>query len=160
MNIRIGLGFDAHPIVIGRPLILGGIQIPFGKGLLGHSDGDVLIHALLDALLGATNLGSKGTYFPSDDPDLKNISSLILLDKVRSTLTQHQWRVVNLDATILAQEPRLEPYINQMRRKIASTLCIDVMNVSMKATTTDHLGFTGRGEGVAAYAVALVENQL
>jgi len=157
MNMRVGLGFDAHPLVEGRPLILGGVEVPFEKGLSGHSDGDVVVHALLDALLGAAALGDKGTHFPSSDPDLKNVSSLFLLEKVGSMLASNEWQVVNLDATILAQRPRLEPFIAQMRERIAATLHLEKTRVSLKVTTTDYLGFTGREEGMAAYAVALVE---
>ncbi len=157
MNVRVGLGFDAHPLVEGRPLVLGGVDIPFEKGLSGHSDGDVVVHALLDALLGAAALGDKGAHFPSSDPDLKNVSSLFLLEKVGSMLTSNEWQVVNLDATILAQRPRLGPFIAQMRERIAATLHLEKTRVSLKATTTDYLGFTGREEGMAAYAVALVE---
>ncbi len=157
MNVRVGLGFDAHPLVEGRPLVLGGVEVPFEKGLSGHSDGDVVVHALLDALLGAAALGDKGAYFPSSDPDLKNVSSLFLLEKVGSMLASNEWQVVNLDATILAQRPRLGPFIAQMRERIAATLHLDKTRVSLKATTTDYLGFTGREEGMAAYAVALVE---
>ena len=157
MNVRVGLGFDAHPLVEGRPLILGGVEVPFEKGLSGHSDGDVVVHALLDALLGAAALGDKGAHFPSSDPDLKNVSSLFLLEKVGSMLASNEWQVVNLDATILAQRPRLGPFIAEMRERIAATLHIEKTRVSLKATSTDYLGFTGREEGMAAYAVALVE---
>lgn len=157
MNVRVGLGFDAHPLVEGRPLVLGGVDIPFEKGLSGHSDGDVVVHALLDALLGAAALGDKGAHFPSSDPDLKNVSSLFLLEKVGSMLTSNEWQVVNLDATILAQRPRLGPFIAEMRERIAATLHLEKTRVSLKVTTTDYLGFTGREEGMAAYAVALVE---
>lgn len=157
MNVRVGLGFDAHPLVEGRPLVLGGVEVPFEKGLSGHSDGDVVVHALLDALLGAAGLGDKGAHFPSSDPDLKNVSSLFLLGKVGSMLASNEWQVVNLDATILAQRPRLGPFIAQMRERIAATLHLEKTRVSLKATTTDYLGFTGREEGMAAYAVALVE---
>lgn len=157
MNVRVGLGFDAHPLVEGRPLILGGVEVPFEKGLSGHSDGDVVVHALLDALLGAAALGDKGAHFPSSDPDLKNVSSLFLLEKVGSMLASNEWQVVNLDATILAQRPRLGPFIAEMRERIAATLHLEKTRVSLKVTTTDYLGFTGREEGMAAYAVALVE---
>ena len=157
MNVRVGLGFDAHPLVEGRPLVLGGVDIPFEKGLSGHSDGDVVVHALLDALLGAAALGDKGPHFPSSDPDLKNVSSLFLLEKVGSMLASNEWKVVNLDATILAQRPLLAPFMAQMQERIAATLHMEKASVSLKATTTDHLGFTGREEGIAAYAVVLVE---
>ncbi len=157
MNIRVGLGFDVHPLVEGRPLVLGGVDVPFDKGLSGHSDGDAVVHAILDGLLGAAALGDKGTHFPSDDPSLKNVSSILLLERVSSMLTVKRWRVVNVDVTILAQQPRLGPFIDEMRDKVAGALGIEKVNVSLKATTTDYLGFTGRGEGMAAYAVALLE---
>jgi 2-C-methyl-D-erythritol 2,4-cyclodiphosphate synthase len=154
---RVGLGFDAHPLTKDRPLILGGIEIPFEKGLLGHSDGDVLTHAVMDALLGAAGLGDKGAHFPSSDPSLKGISSLILLKRVGALLSGNRWHTINLDATILAQRPRLGPFIGRMRQQIADTLGVPLEKVSLKATTTDHLGFTGREEGMAAWAVALIE---
>ena len=157
MTIRVGLGFDAHPLGEGHPLILGGIEVPFHKGLLGHSDGDVLAHSIMDSLLGAAGLGDKGTYFPSTDPHLQGISSLNLLTRVGSLVSQGGWRIINLDATILAQRPQLGPYLQQMRRNIATILSLAEGDVSLKATTTDHLGFTGREEGMAAYAVALIE---
>ena len=157
MSIRVGMGFDAHPLVGGRPLILGGVEIPFEKGLSGHSDGDVVVHACLDALLGAAALGDKGKHFPSSDPSLEGISSLILLERVRALLKANRWRVANVDATIIAQRPRLGPFIDGMRENLAKTLGIQEADVCIKATTTDHMGFTGRGEGMAAYAVALLE---
>ncbi len=157
MNARVGLGFDAHPLVEGRRLVLGGVDVPFEKGLSGHSDGDVAVHALLDALLGAAGLGDKGFHFPSNDPELKGVSSLVLLGRVRSILAGNGWRVVNLDATILAQRPRLEGFIGAMRQRVAGTLRIEEARVSLKATTTDFMGFTGREDGMAACAVALVE---
>ena len=155
--MRVGLGFDAHPLVSGRPLILGGVEIPFDKGLSGHSDGDVVVHALMDALLGAAALGDKGVHFPSSDPSLKGISSLLLLKRTASLVSARRWRVVNVDATILAQQPRLGPFIDGMRDNLAQALGADQADVSIKATTTDHMGFAGRGEGLAAYAVALLE---
>ena len=157
MGFRIGHGFDAHPLTPNRPLVLGGIQVPFDRGLDGHSDGDVVIHASIDALLGAAGLGDKGTYFPSSDLSFKGISSLRLLESVESLLKQNGWQVTNLDATIVAQQPRLDRFIAQMRNNIASTLRTDYSKISLKATTTDQLGFTGREEGMAAYAVALIE---
>ena len=157
MTIRVGLGFDAHPLTQGRSLILGGVKVPFEKGLSGHSDGDVVVHAMMDALLGAAGLGDKGVHFPSTDPALEGISSLELLAKVGSLLPHNGWRIVNLDATILAQRPRLAPFTGQMMKKIAATLDVALENVSLKATTTDHLGFVGREEGIATYAVALIE---
>ncbi len=157
MSMRVGLGFDAHPLVSGRSLILGGVEIPFDKGLSGHSDGDVVVHALMDALLGAAALGDKGVHFPSSDPSLKGISSLLLLKRTASLVSARRWRVVNVDATILAQQPRLGPFIDGMRDNLAQALGADQADVSIKATTTDHMGFAGRGEGLAAYAVALLE---
>jgi 2-C-methyl-D-erythritol 2,4-cyclodiphosphate synthase len=157
VSMRVGLGFDAHPLVSGRPLILGGVEVPFDKGLSGHSDGDVVVHALMDALLGAAALGDKGVHFPSSDPSLKGISSLLLLKRTASLVSARRWRVVNVDATILAQRPRLGPYIGGMRENLAQALGTDQADVSIKATTTDHMGFAGRGEGLAAYAVALLE---
>ena len=155
--MRVGLGFDAHPLVNGRPLILGGVEVPFDKGLSGHSDGDVVVHALMDALLGAAALGDKGMHFPSSDPSLKGISSLLLLKRTASLVSARRWRVVNVDATILAQQPRLGPFIDGMRENLAQALGTHQADVSIKATTTDHMGFAGRGEGLAAYAVALLE---
>lgn len=157
MKFRIGHGFDAHPFTSNRPLMLGGVQVPFKYGLDGHSDGDVVIHASIDALLGAAGLGDKGIYFPSSDPDLKGVSSLKLLETVQSLLNQNEWQVSNLDATIVAQTPRLDRSIAEMRSNIASSLRTDYSKINLKATTTDHLGFTGREEGIAAYAVALIE---
>ena len=157
MSMRVGMGFDAHPLAGGRPLILGGVEVPFDKGLSGHSDGDVVVHALMDALLGAAALGDKGVHFPSSDPSLEGISSLVLLKRVASLVAARRWRVVNVDATILAQRPRLGPFIDEMRENVAHALGANQADVSIKATTTDHMGFAGRGEGLAAYAVALLE---
>ena len=157
MSMRVGLGFDAHPLVNGRPLILGGVEVPFDKGLSGHSDGDVVVHAVMDALLGAAALGDKGVHFPSSDPSLKGISSLLLLKRTASLVSARRWRVVNVDATILAQRPQLGPFIDGMRENLALALGADQADVSIKVTTTDHMGFAGRGEGLAAYAVALLE---
>ena len=157
MAPRVGIGFDAHPLSEDRPLVLGGIRVPFHKGLAGHSDGDVLTHALMDALLGAAGLGDKGVHFPSNDPRYKDISSLLLLSRVAELIRKERWRVSNVDATMLAQSPVLSPFIKDMRNKIAAALSIPQSNVSIKATTTDHLGFVGREEGMAAYAVALLE---
>ncbi len=157
MSIRVGMGFDAHPLTDGGPLILGGVHVPFGKGLSGHSDGDVVVHAIMDAMLGAAALGDKGVHFPSSDPSLEGISSLLLLKQTVSLVAARRWRVVNVDATILAQQPRLGPFIDSMRENVAQALEMHEGNVSIKATTTDHMGFTGRGEGLAAYAVALIE---
>ena len=153
-DIRVGIGFDSHPLSAGRRLVLGGVEIPHGHGLEGHSDGDVLIHAIMDALLGAANLGDKGAHFPSSDPQYRNILSLLLLERVAALLREAGWRVSNVDATMLAQSPRLGPYIPEMKERTAASLGIPPARVGIKATTTDHLGFVGRSEGIAACAVA------
>ena len=158
MTNRIGIGYDAHPLVQGRALVVGGVEIPHPKGLSGHSDGDVLAHAVMDALLGAAGLGDKGTHFPSSDPRYEGASSIGLLADVASLLAGARWRVVNVDATILAQNPRLAPFIDAMKQNIGDAISVPVGNVSVKATTTDHLGFVGREEGMSAYAVALLED--
>ena len=156
MNNRVGTGADAHGLVAGRPLILGGVAVPHTRGLAGHSDGDALCHAIIDALLGAAGLGDIGSHFPSDDASLAGISSLILLQRTVSIISAAGWCIANVDATMLAQRPRLSPYIASMRRRISDALAIEQQLVSIKATTTDHLGFTGREEGIAAIAVALL----
>ncbi len=156
-NIRIGHGYDVHRLTEDRDLILGGIKIPFEKGLLGHSDADVLLHAIMDALLGASALGDIGHLFPDTDEQYKGISSILLLKRVGEVLKEHGWKVGNIDATVLAQAPKLSPYREQMREMIAKTLAISVSQVSVKATTEEHLGFTGSGEGIAAHAVAIIE---
>ena len=156
-KIRVGIGFDAHALVKGRPLVLGGVDVPFHKGLSGHSDGDVLVHAMMDAILGAAGLGDKGAHFPSSDASYEGVSSLILLAKVGELARGDGWRIVNLDATMLAQRPRLGLLVKDMKEKIGSALSIPEADVSIKATTTDGLGFAGREEGMAAYAVALLE---
>ena len=158
--MRVGTGFDAHPLTAGRRLMLGGIEVPFDKGLGGYSDADVLIHAIIDALLGAAALGDIGSHFPSGEPQYKDVSSLILLAKVRDKLTENGWRVSNVDATIVADGPKLIYFIDQMRQKVSETLGVDISQVSIKASTSDGLGFVGRGEGMAAYAVALIESVL
>ena len=155
-EIRVGIGFDSHPLVPDRRLVLGGVEIPHDRGLEGHSDGDVLVHAIMDALLGAANLGDKGRHFPSSDPQYRNILSLLLLERVASLLQESGWRVSNVDATMLAQMPRLGPYVPEMKERTAAALGISPDRVSVKATTTDHLGFVGRSEGIAACAVACV----
>ncbi len=155
-DIRVGIGFDSHPLVAGRRLVLGGVEVPHNRGLEGHSDGDVLVHAVMDALLGAANLGDKGTHFPSSDPQYRNILSLLLLERVAALLADSGWRVSNVDATMLAQSPRLGPHIPEMKERTAASLGISPDRVSVKATTTDHLGFVGRSEGIAAVAVACV----
>jgi 2-C-methyl-D-erythritol 2,4-cyclodiphosphate synthase len=156
-RMRIGIGFDAHPLVAGRKLVLGGVEIPFARGLEGWSDADVLTHAVMDALLGAAALGDIGVHFPPGEPQYKYISSLVLLQKVQKTLAAGGWRTVNIDATVVAESPRLRDYIDEMRRRLGKTLGIDIGQVSVKASTSNGLGFTGRGDGIAAYAVALIE---
>ena len=157
MISRVGIGFDAHPLVKGRPLILGGVELPFQSGLAGHSDGDVLVHAIMDGLLGAAGLGDKGVHFPSTESEYNGVSSLILLSRVAELVDEEGWRVVNVDATMLAQRPALRPFIEDMQERIGAALSIPRSSVSVKATTTDFLGFVGREEGMAAYAVALLE---
>ena len=153
-EFRVGIGFDSHPLASGRPLVLGGVTIPYHLGLAGHSDGDVLVHSIMDALLGAAGLGDKGSHFPSDDPQYKDISSLLLLSKVAGLLAANHWRIVNVDATMLAQQPRLDHFIASMRQQSCTALSIPLNRVSIKATTTDYLGFVGREEGIAACSVA------
>jgi 2-C-methyl-D-erythritol 2,4-cyclodiphosphate synthase len=154
--MRVGLGYDAHRLVAGRRLILGGVEIPHHQGLLGHSDADVLSHAIGDALLGAVGAGDLGTHFPDRDPAYKDISSLILLKRIMHTVRDRGFAPVNVDATVVAQQPRLAPYIPAMQAKLADVLGLTPAEVNLKATTTEHMGFVGRGEGIAAYAVALV----
>lgn len=158
-EIRVGTGVDVHPLVAGRPLILGGVHVPFAKGLEGHSDGDALSHAVMDALLGAANLGNKGGLFPSNDMRYKDASSLTFLVRVAELLAGSGWRISNVDATILAEKPKLAGYFPEMAANIARALGIEPERVSVKATTTDRLGFLGRGEGIAAQAVALIERR-
>lgn len=155
-DFRVGIGFDSHNLAEGRRLVLGGVDIPHDRGLAGHSDGDVVLHAIMDALLGAANLGDKGLHFPSSDPQYEDISSLVLLGKVAHLLGEASWRISNVDATILAQNPRLGPHIKAMQQAVSSTLGIELDRVSVKATTTDYLGFIGREEGIAACATASV----
>ena len=156
VDFRVGTGFDAHALVPGRRLVLGGVHIPHGLGLAGHSDGDVLLHAVMDALLGAAGLGDIGVQFPSDDAQYEGISSLLLLSQVKAVLDAGGWRISNVDATMVAQSPRLGPYVEAMREQTAAALSIEASRVGIKVTTTDHLGFTGREEGIAAYAVASI----
>ena len=151
---RIGQGFDAHQLVQGRKLIIGGVDIPYEKGLLGHSDADVLVHAIIDALLGASGLGVIGQLFPDNDPTYKGISSIILLQRVSDLLRDYS--INNLDATIIAQEPKLQGYFQEMKSNIAKCLSIDDNRVNIKATTTEMMGFTGRKEGIAAMATVLL----
>ena len=154
--MRIGQGYDVHRLVEGRKLILGGIDIPYEKGLLGHSDADVLTHAIMDALLGAAALGDIGKHFPDSDEQYKGISSLLLLKEVKCILHHHGYGIHNIDATIIAQRPKMAPYIEQIRANIADVLSIDVDSINVKATTTEGLGFVGTGEGIAAQAAALL----
>lgn len=157
MNLRIGHGYDVHRLVEGRALILGGVEIPWERGLLGHSDADVLIHAVMDALSGAARLGDIGQLFPDTDPAYAGISSLKLLAEVGRLLAEQGYAVVNIDATLLAQAPKIAPYKGQMTENIAKALRIEPERVNVKATTEEGLGFTGDGSGMAAYAVALLE---
>ncbi len=155
--MRIGHGYDVHRLVEGRSLILGGVRIPFEKGLDGHSDADVLTHAVMDALLGAAALGDIGKLFPDTDDRYLGADSIALLREVDRRLTEAGYRLGNLDVTVIAQRPKLAPYINQMRQNLAAALHTELQNVSVKATTEEHLGFTGSGEGIAAHAVCLLE---
>jgi 2-C-methyl-D-erythritol 2,4-cyclodiphosphate synthase len=159
-NWRVGTGYDVHALAAGRRLVLGGIEVPFERGLSGWSDADVLTHAIMDALLGAAALGDIGRHFPPGDPQYKGISSLKLLEKVRDLLDENGWQVSNIDATIIAERPRLSEYINQMREKLCQTLGLGIEQVSVKASTSDGLGFTGRGEGIAALALATVKEKV
>jgi len=154
---RIGIGYDIHPLTQGRRLVLGGIDIPFDKGLDGWSDADVLTHAIIDALLGAAALGDIGSHFPPGEPQYRGISSLALLERVRDNLRENGWQVVNIDATIVAEQPRLSRFIDKMRKQLSQTLGIAVSQVSVKASTSARLGVAGRGEGIAALAVALIQ---
>jgi len=156
MNIRIGHGFDVHAFAAGRRLIIGGVDIPHERGLLGHSDADVLLHAICDALLGAAGLGDIGKHFPDSDPQYQGIDSRKLLRHVGELLKRHGWHVGNIDATLIAQAPRMAPHIPAMREHIAEDLNVNPEQVNVKATTTEMLGFTGRGEGIAAEAVCLI----
>ena len=157
--IRIGHGYDVHRLVEDRRLILGGVEIPHEKGLLGHSDADVLLHAIADALLGAAALGDIGKFFPDSDPSYQDADSLMLLRKVGVHLFTAGYRIVNIDSTILAQAPKLAPYIREMRANIARTLDLDPSAISIKATTEEGLGFTGEKLGIAAHAVCLIESR-
>lgn len=156
-KLRVGHGYDVHRLVAGRALILGGVTVPFDRGLLGHSDADVLTHAVMDALLGAAALGDIGKLFPDSDAAYAGADSIALLERVTALLREHGWQVGNVDATVVAQAPRLAPYIPDMRRCLAEAMGLDVDCVSVKATTEERLGFTGSGEGMAAHAVALIE---
>ncbi|MCI7303113.1 MAG: 2-C-methyl-D-erythritol 2,4-cyclodiphosphate synthase [Clostridia bacterium] len=156
MESRIGTGFDVHRLTEGRPLILGGVEIPFEKGLLGHSDADVLIHALMDALLGAAALGDIGRHFPDNDPQYKDISSMKLLEKVKKLIDEEFYGISNVDITVMAERPKIKSYIDDMTEKIGEALEIDKSKINIKGTTTEKLGFVGREEGIAAQAVCLL----
>ncbi len=156
--MRTGIGYDVHPLVKGRRLVLGGVTIPYNRGLSGHSDADVLTHAITDALLGASALKDIGSYFPSTDPKYKNISSISLLKQIGGMLSnQYGYQIINIDASIVCEQPRLADYTDEMCRNISEALGIEVGNVSVKATTSKGLGFIGKGEGIAAFAVATIQ---
>ena len=157
MSFRIGYGIDFHQLQEGREFWLGGVSIPFNKGAIGHSDADVLLHAICDALLGALGLGDIGIHFPNTNPEYKNIDSKILLQKTFTLLQNKNYRIVNIDTTVCLEEPKISPYTVQMRNIISSILQISADDISVKATTTENMGFVGRGEGIIAYASALVE---
>lgn len=156
MNIRIGNGYDIHRLVSGRPLILGGVSIDHEMGLLGHSDADVLTHAIIDALLGALNLGDIGRHFPPSDPKWEGANSLRLLEQVNQMVGHRRWAIVNVDSVVVAERPKLKPHISAMQETLAKALALEIDQVSVKATTNERLGPTGREEGIAAYAVALL----
>jgi 2-C-methyl-D-erythritol 2,4-cyclodiphosphate synthase len=155
--MRIGIGYDVHPLTPGCRLVLGGVEIPFDKGLSGWSDADALIHAIIDALLGAAGLGDIGQHFPPGDMEYKDISSLVLLENTKDKLVEGGWRIANIDATIVAEEPKLSSYFDQMKEQLSQKLAISPGQVNIKASTSERLGFIGRGEGIAAWAVALLE---
>jgi 2-C-methyl-D-erythritol 2,4-cyclodiphosphate synthase len=155
-KMRVGIGYDVHPLVKGRKLVIGGVEIPFDKGLDGWSDADVLTHAIIDALLGAAALGDIGSHFPPGEPQYKDISSLALLKRTVDKLKENGWQIVNVDATIVAEQPKLRDFVDQMRQQLSDTLGIAPSQVSVKASTSARLGSIGRGEGMAAYAVALI----
>ena len=155
--MRVGIGYDVHPLTQGRRLVLGGVVVPFERGLSGWSDADVLTHAIIDALLGAAALGDIGGHFPPGEAEYRDISSLVLLGRVRDELVENGWQVGNIDATIVAEQPRLSSFVGEMRRKLSGTLGIDVGRLSIKASSSAQLGFVGSGEGIEAQAVALIE---
>jgi len=156
--IKVGQGFDVHQLVSGRKCIIGGVEIPFHKGLDGHSDADVLLHAISDAILGAAGLGDIGKHFPNTDPSIKNIDSRNILKKIVLLLHEKKYSIINIDATVICELPKLTPYIDRMKNNIASDCHIEINAVNIKATTTETLGFTGRGEGIAAQAICLIES--
>ena len=154
--MRIGMGFDVHRLVAGRPLVIGGVTIPFEKGVLGHSDGDVLIHAVCDALLGAAGLGDIGEHFPDTDPRFKDVASVIFLAAIRDELKKKRWEILSIDSVVLLQRPKIAPYKAQMVTTMAKALCISPDRLNVKATTEEGMGYTGTGEGVSAQAIALL----
>lgn len=157
--LRIGNGYDVHRLVEGRKLILGGVEIPHLKGVLGHSDGDVLVHAVMDALLGALALGDIGQHFPDTSNEYKDIDSMILLERVFNLIKEKGYRIINLDCIIVAQQPKLKPYLDEMRDKISKVLETEISNISIKATTEEKLGFTGNEEGIKSYCVVLLQKK-
>lgn len=157
MGIRVGLGYDVHKLTENRKLILGGVYIPYEKGLLGHSDADVLIHAIMDALLGASKLGDIGVIFPDTDPKYKGISSVTLLKYVKEEMDKKNIKIINIDSIIVAQRPKMRPYISEMEKNIAEALNMNIEDINVKATTEEELGFTGSGEGISSKAVCLIE---
>ncbi|HEY9574097.1 MAG TPA: 2-C-methyl-D-erythritol 2,4-cyclodiphosphate synthase [Lachnospiraceae bacterium] len=158
--MRVGMGYDVHRLVEGRDLIVGGVKIPYEKGLLGHSDADVLLHAIMDALLGAAGLEDIGSHFPDSDPKYKGASSLELLKEVGQKLEEKLYFIENIDATIIAQEPKMRPYIGEMKKKIAKVLCLEEDRINIKATTEEGLGFTGKKEGISAQAICAIDYML
>ena len=159
MMIKVGQGFDVHQLVSGRKCIIGGVEIPFHKGLNGHSDADVLLHAIADAILGAAGLGDIGQHFPNTDPSIKDIDSRDILKKVILLIQEKKYSIINIDATVICELPKLAPFIDRMKNNIALDCHLDIQAVNVKATTTETLGFTGRGEGIAAQAICLIESQ-
>lgn len=155
--MRIGHGYDVHRLVEGRKLILGGVEIPWEKGLDGHSDADVLLHAVMDALLGAAAMGDIGRLFPDTDPQYKGIDSMVLLDRVGAAIKEKSYRISNIDVTVIAQRPKLAPHVPLMRQRIAACLSLEEDQINIKATTEEHLGFTGSGQGIACHAVCILE---
>ncbi|MBI5700700.1 2-C-methyl-D-erythritol 2,4-cyclodiphosphate synthase [Candidatus Saganbacteria bacterium] len=158
--MRIGFGYDAHKLAAGRKLILGGVEIPNEKGLLGHSDADVLLHAIIDALIGAMGEGAIGDFFPDTDPKYKGISSLVLLSKVGEALAKSEMLINNIDTTLVCEEPKIKPYVNQIKENIARILNIEEGKINIKGKTEEKMGFTGRKEGISAYAIALIHKKV
>lgn len=155
--MKIGIGYDVHKLVKGRKLIIGGVNIPFEKGLLGHSDADVLIHAIMDSILGALGAGDIGKHFPDTDEQYKDISSLVLLERVYNIMKKEKYEIGNVDSIIVAQRPKMAPYIEEMKKNIAYILNTDTSNINIKATTTENLGFVGKEEGIASYSVCILK---